>query len=212
MATSVGGEGTHKGCPYGMDNDVIYNPDIHHRKSIRLDGYDYSGAGAYFISVVAQGRLCLFGSVVDGELRLNDAGKMVRRVWDGMPDRFPLINMDEFVVMPNHVHGVIFIHQPAPTTGATSRAPAGGRAPTRGAPTLGDVVGAFKSVTTVEYSRGVREMGWQRFDKRLWQRNYFERVIRNDSELGRTREYIANNIMNWESDRENPSGTISSAG
>ena len=108
-----------------MDNDVIYNPDIHHRKSIRLDGYDYSDAGAYFISVVAQGRLCLFGSVVDGELRLNEAGKMVRRVWDGMPDRFPLINMDEFVVMPNHVHGVIFIRQPAPTTGATSRAPAG---------------------------------------------------------------------------------------
>ena len=137
---------------------------------------------------------------------------MVRRVWDGMPDRFPLINMDEFVVMPNHVHGVIFIRQPAPTTGATSRAPAGGRAPTRGAPTLGEVVGAFKSVTTVEYSRGVRDMGWQRFDRRLWQRNYFERVVRNDSELGRTREYIANNIMNWESDRENPFGTISSAG
>ena len=202
-----------------MDNDVIYNPDIHHRKSIRLDGYDYSGAGAYFISVVAQGRLCLFGSVVDGELRLNEAGKMVRRVWDGMPDRFPLINMDEFVVMPNHVHGVIFIRQPAPTTGATSRAPAGGRAPTRGgraptrgAPTLGEVVGAFKSVTTVEYVRGVRGLGWQGFDKRLWQRNYFERVVRNESELGRTREYIANNIMNWESDRENPSGTILSAG
>ena len=157
--------------------------------------------------------MCLFGSVVDGELHLNDAGKMVRRVWDGMPDRFPFINMDEFVVMPNHIHGVIFIRQPAPTTGATSRAPTrGGRAPTRGAPTLGDVVGAFKSVTTVEYVRGVRGLGWQRFDKRLWQRNYFERVIRDESELGRIREYIANNIMKWEFDRENPSGTIASAG
>ena len=60
---------------------------------------------------------------------------------------------------------------------------------------MGDVVGAFKSVTTVEYGRGVRELGWQRFDKRLWQRNNFERVIRNESELGRIREYIANNIM-----------------
>ena len=88
----------------------------------------------------------------------------------------------------------------------------GGRAPTRGAPTLGNVVGAFKSVTTVEYGRGVRELGWQRFDKRLWQRNNFERVIRNDSELGRVREYIANNIMKWEFDRENPSGTIASSG
>ena len=185
-----------------MGDDMIYNPDIHHRRSIRLDGYDYSSAGAYFISIAAQGRLCLFGSVVDGELRLNDAGKMVRRVWDGMPDRFPFINMDEFVVMPNHVHGVIFIRQPVPTTGA----------PTMGAPALGDVVGAFKSVTTVEYVRGVRGLGWQRFDKRLWQRNYFERVIRNEHELGLVREYIANNIVNWESDRENPSGTISSAG
>ena len=150
------GGGHPQGVPLRMDNDMIYNPDIHHRRSIRLDGYDYSHAGAYFISIAAQGRLCLFGSVVDGELRLNDAGKMVRRVWDGMPDRFPFIDLDEFVVMPNHVHGVIFIRQPAPTT----------RAPTRGAPTLGDVVGAFKSVTTVEYCRGVRGLGWQRFDKR----------------------------------------------
>ena len=77
---------------------------------------------------------------------------------------------------------------------------------------MGDVVGAFKSVTTVEYVRGVRGLGWQRFDKRLWQRNYFERVIRDESELGRIREYIANNIMKWEFDRENPSGTIASAG
>ena len=171
---------------------MSYDPEIHRRRSIRLDGYDYSSAGAYFISIVAQGRLCLFGNVVDGVMRLNDAGKMVRRVWDGMSDRFPLIAMDGFVVMPNHVHGVIFIHQPAPTAGV--------------APTLGDVVRALKSVTTVEYGRGVRGMGWQRFEKRLWQRNYYERVVRNESELGAIREYIANNVVNWELDRENPNG------
>ena len=81
-----------------------------------------------------------------------------------------------------------------------------------GAPALGDVVGAFKSVTTVEYVRGVRGLGWQRFDKRLWQRNYFERVIRNEHELDLVREYIANNIVKWEFDRENPSGSIAGAG
>ena len=179
---------------------MSYDPEIHRRRSIRLDGYDYSSAGAYFISIVAQGRLCLFGNVVDGVMRLNDGGKMVRHFWDGLPDRFPLIALDEFVVMPNHVHGVIFIRQPAPTTVATAGSTAGV------ASRLGDVVRVFKSVTTVEYGKGVRGMGWQRFEKRLWQRNYYERVVRNESELGAIREYIANNVKNWELDRENPKG------
>ena len=180
---------------------MSYDPEIHHRRSIRLGGYDYSSAGAYFVSVVVQGRLCLFGRVVDGEMRLNGAGEMVRRVWDGMPERFPFIGSDEFVVMPNHVHGVIFFRQVEATEGVPARAP------TRGAPTFGEVVGAFKSVTTVEYGRGVREAGWQRYDGRLWQRNFYERVIRNERELSLIREYIVRNPMNWESDRENPAET-----
>ena len=98
---------------------MSYDPEIHRRRSIRLDGYDYSQAGAFFISFVAQGRLCLFGKVEDGVMRLNDAGEMIRRVWDGLPDRFSMIAIDEFVVMPNHVHGVLFIRQPAPATEAT---------------------------------------------------------------------------------------------
>ena len=168
-----------------------------------------SQGGAYFITIVAQGRLCLFGDMVEGEMGLKGAGKMVRRVWDGKPDSFPFIEMDEFVVMPNHVHGVIVMHQPlASFVGAQSdiRATTGAtrRATTRVAPTLGDVVGAFKSLTTVEYGRGVREMDWRPFDKRLWQRNYYERVIRNEFELGRAREYIVNNPVEWEFDLENP--------
>ena len=183
---------------------MSYDPEIHHRRSIRLGGYDYSSAGAYFVSIVAQGRLCLFGRVVDGEMRLNGAGEMVRRVWDGMPDRFPFIGLDEFVVMPNHVHGVIFFRQVLATEGVAAMASTG--APAR-APTFGEVVGAFKSVTTVEYGRGVREAGWQRYDERLWQRNFYERVIRNERELNLIREYIVRNPMKWESDRENPTGT-----
>ena len=177
---------------------MSYDPEIHRRRSIRLDGYDYSQAGAYFISLVAQGRLCYFGKVVDGLMRLNDAGEMIRQVWDGLPDRFPLIAIDEFVVMPNHVHGVILLRQPAPTTEATAGSTEGV------APRLWDVVRAFKSVTTLEYGKGVRGLGWQPFEKRLWQRNYYERVVRNESELGAIREYIANNPKNWELDRENP--------
>ena len=216
-------EGTHKGCPYGGwrywvgkvvvartgaptrggrtgDFGMSYDPEIHHRRSIRYKGYDYTSAGAYFVSIVAQGRLCLFGEVVDGEMRLNGAGEMVRRVWDGMPERIPYVVMDEFVVMPNHVHGVIFIGQPL--------ARAAGH--TGGAPMLGEVVGAFKSVSTVEYGKGVKGSGWQRFERRLWQRNFFERIVRNEHELGQIREYIVKNPMNWESDWENPTGTNAS--
>ena len=177
---------------------MVYDPEVHRRRSIRLDGFDYSSAGAYFISVVAQGRLCLFGSVDGGKMRLNGAGEMVRRVWEAMPDRFPHVVMDAFVVMPNHVHGVIFIGRAEAMIGAGLGEIGGG------VPALGDAVRAFKSLTTVEYGRGVRGMGWERFEKRLWQRNYYERVIRNESELRAVRAYVVNNPRNWELDRENP--------
>ena len=190
--------GAHKGRPY----DVMYDLEIHQRRSIRLKGYDYSQGGAYFVTIVAQGRLCLFGDVVDGEMRANDAGEMVWRVWDGMPGRFPSIEMDEFVVMPNHVHGVIIIRQSLGSL-VGGQGDSGVQRDT-GATTVGDVVGAFKSLTTVEYGRGVRKLDWPPFDRRLWQRNYYERVIRDESEFSRVREYIANNPMEWEFDRENP--------
>ena len=180
----------------------MYDLEIHQRRSIRLKGYDYSQGGAYFVTIVAQGRLCLFGDVVDGEMRANDAGEMVWRVWDGMPGRFPSIEMDEFVVMPNHVHGVIIIRQSLGSL-VGGQGDSGVQRDT-GATTVGDVVGAFKSLTTVEYGRGVRKLDWPPFDRRLWQRNYYERVIRDESEFSRVREYIANNPMEWEFDRENP--------
>ena len=171
-----------------------------------MRGYDYARGGAYFVTIVVQGRLCMFGCVVDGEMVLNDAGRMVWRVWEGLADRFPLIDLDEFVVMPNHVHGVIFIRESLAVTDAMG----GGCA--RGGPTLGEVVGAFKSVTTVECGGGVRRMGWRQYDRRLRQRNYFERVVRDERELGLIREYIVKNPVNWESDSENTDGNSASAG
>ena len=192
---------------------MSFDPERHHRRSIRLPGYDYAGPGAYFVTICTQGRVCLFGEIVEGKLFPNDAGRMVQAVWDELPVQFLGISVDAFVVMPNHIHGIIVWTAPvgAPLVGAQSDTPTttgvgatGQGATTRVAPTLGDVVGAYKSLTTLGYVRGVKTMGWQAFPGRLWQRNYFEHVIRDETSLGRIREYIANNPQHWELDRENP--------
>jgi len=124
-----------------------YNPDIHHRRSIRLRGYDYSVAGVYFVTVCTQERECLFGEIVAGEMQMNDAGRMVESVWNDLPDRYPGVAVDVYVVMPNHSHGiVVLVNEPV---GAGPRASpdfwAEGHPPV-GAPTLSlfDVVHRFK--------------------------------------------------------------------
>ncbi|MCA1554299.1 MAG: hypothetical protein LC737_07975 [Chloroflexi bacterium] len=192
-----------------------YDPFKYHRRSIRLRGYDYSQAGAYFVTICAQNRECLFGEVVDGEMELNDAGAMLVRWWDELPNKFPAVESDAFVVMPNHIHGIVVIAddgQPrrvAPTeviadVGATLRGrPIRGRpdAPTR--PTLGDIMDWFKTMTTNEYIRGVKQRGWKPFDKRVFQRNYYEHIVRNERELNAIREYIQNNPANWMMDMDN---------
>jgi len=351
-----------------------YDPNRHHRRSIRLKGYDYSQAGAYFITICTQDRACLFGKVVNGEMRLNDAGRMVLAEWNMLPERFPHVVLDAFVVMPNHVHGIVVITNPAtddtattaptivgtglvpvpnagtmgavPNAGAMGAAPNDGMmgaapdagtmgaapdagmmgavpddgtmgavpnagtmgavpdagtmgaapdagtmgaapnagtmgaapdagtmgavpnagtmgavpdagtmgavpnagtmgaapddgattrvaptaativgtglvpvpddgattrvAPTVGdivAPTVGDIVGAFKSRVTVEYIRGVKTSGWPPFRGRLWQRNYYEHIIRNERALNAIRQYIIENPRRWQMDRENEART-----
>ena len=183
----------------------VYDPNIHNRRSMRLKGYDYSIPGAYLVTVVTQRRAELFGNVVNSKMQLNAAGEMVQRIWMEMPIRFPSIAMDTFVAMPNHIHGIIIM----------GGADAESRATTRVAPTqdgrirLGDVVGAFKSLTTLEYTRGVRDMNWAPFHGRLWQRNYYEHILRNDASLQKYRRYIVDNPIQWPIDRENPKREIS---
>ncbi|MXY43808.1 MAG: transposase [Dehalococcoidia bacterium] len=174
---------------------------------MRLKAYDYSKAGAYFVTVVAQDRLCLFGDVIEDEMHVNRAGAMVSEVWRQLPSRFPTIELDAFVVMPNHVHGIVVLNLPVgvPLVGTLGDED---RATTRVAPTLGDVVGAYKSITTVRYTRGVKVGLWNAYQGRLWQRNYYEHVIRNESELNRAREYIVGNPALWVRDRENPEGFV----
>lgn len=137
-----------------------YNPDIHHRQSIRLKGYDYRQAGAYFITICVHQRECLWGEIHGGHLHLNAAGKMVQHVWEQIPQRFPHTALDAFVVMPNHFHAIIWFVTPSAT--AVMGAPSDGQAqglPLRGTGEgLGEIVGAFKSITTVDYIQGVRRL------------------------------------------------------
>ncbi len=169
------------------------------RRILRLRDYDYTQSGAYFVTIVAQDRACLFGEVVHQRVYLNEAGKMIEKHWLALPQRFSHIETDSFIVMPNHFHSILVV---APDQRAgTSPAPT---AKHMGAVALGHVVGAFKSITTWDYARGVHEQGWPRFRQRLWQRNYYEHVIRDEGDLLRARQYIDANPANWSLDEENP--------
>ena len=172
-----------------------------------MPSFDYTQASAYFVTIVAQRRASFFGTVSGEEMRLNEAGRIAYRTWESLPLRFSAIDIDLFVIMPNHLHGIVVIRQEpvgAPLVGARRSVPGGSRVTTRVAPTLGDVIGAYKSLTTVEYIRGARSMNWPRFHKRLWQRNYFEHVVRDSESLERIRQYILDNPAQWSLDPENP--------
>jgi putative transposase len=213
-----------------------FDPRIHHRRSIRLKGYDYRQAGGYFVTLVTQGREMLFGEVVNGEMDLNPAGEMIVRWWLELPNKFPNVNVDIFMPMPNHFHGVIFIFEPsnvgvdlrvnpAPGLGITppmpqtipsaQPIPGDGDFPRNGggyadpplqrpnAP-LSQMIQWFKTMTTNEYIRGVKQLGWKPFSGKLWQRNYYEHIIRNETALNRITRYIESNPARWTDDNENP--------
>jgi REP element-mobilizing transposase RayT len=183
----------------------------HRRRSIRLKSYDYSQAGAYFVTICTQDRACLFGEVLDDAIRLNDAGAMVASLWEDLPARFSAIEIDAFVVMPNHLHGIVVLpDQWAATRVAPTNEVSGvgatlvGARSAGNAPNLGSIIGAFKSIAAVGYMRGVKSAGWPAFHRRLWQRNYYEHVIRDEVALGRLRRYIDENPLRWAFDEENP--------
>jgi putative transposase len=174
-------------CPPASMSIVLdfmtYDPEKHHRRSIRLKGFDYSRSAVYFITICVQNRECLFGTIPQDRMLLNDAGKMVSAEWLTLPGRFPAIILDEFVVMPNHFHGIIYI---SPNSIEN--------------PTLGKIIGAFKSIVNNNYIDGVKNQGWAPFDKRLWQRNYYEHIVRDDSALQKIQQYIQDNPLTWQAD------------
>ena len=168
-----------------------YDPYKHHRRSIRLKDYDYSQAGAYFVTICAQHGQCRFGEIKDGAMHLSPAGEMVVACWQALPEQFPTIDLDTFGLMPNHAHGVILITE----TGFNAN---------NNPIVLGNMVGAFKSITTNEYIDGVHTLGWEPFHKRIWQRDFYDHIIRNARALNAIRAYIINNPANWQADQLHP--------
>lgn|GEM_PF-87594 len=180
-----------------------YDPNKHHRRSVRLKGYDYAQAGAYFVTICTQNRGHMFGEVVNEEMRLNDAGRLVQSVWDGLPGHYPGVETDAFVIMPNHIHGIVVLVGAGPRACLETGQPRG-VAPTL---SLSDVVHRFKTLITKRYADGVKQFGWLPFCGHLWQRNYYEHIIRDEVSLNRIRQYIIDNPARWAFDRENPQVT-----
>ncbi|MDI7277092.1 MAG: transposase [Anaerolineae bacterium] len=198
------------------------NTADHHRRSIRLRGWDYTEAGAYFVTLVTHERATLFGDVVDGQVVLTEYGRIAAEEWVRTAEVRANVEMDEFVVMPNHVHGIVWIARRADGArqrledgarrrledGARQRLEDGARrrlAPTRGgreitvaAGSLGAIVGGYKSAVArrINDLRGMTGAP-------VWQRNYYERVVRSEPELAAIRRYIQQNPANWAGDSEN---------
>jgi putative transposase len=187
-----------------------FDPQKHHRRSIRLKGYDYSESGAYFVTVLTWQRECLFGEITGGEMRLNEFGQIVRAEWLKTARIRPHVEIheDEFVVMPNHLHGIIWIvddrmvgatWQVAPTQVApTSVAPTRNKSKTLIPNSLGAIIGQFKTASAKRINALRQRRGIP-----VWQRNYYERIIRNDHELNNVWDYMDANPTNWDSDEEN---------
>lgn len=165
------------------------------RKPLRLPGFNYKSAGFYFITFCVQGRLCLLGEITNGKSVLNEAGYIVYREINTIKNRHFGIHVDIFIVMPNHVHAIIVIEP-----GRTRRSD-----PTDFS--LADVIRNIKTFTTTEYIHGVHTKKWPPFHKRLWQRGYYEQIIRNDKSLSNIRQYIIDNPLKWATDKENPQNT-----
>jgi REP element-mobilizing transposase RayT len=149
------------------------------RKHVRLPGFDYSTPGAYFVTICADFFRCLFGEVRDGVMQLNDLGAIAHRCWEEIPKHYPEADLDVFQIMPNHMHGVVYL--------------------TEKGHSLGNIVGSYKGAVT-------RQIRASRIHVRaaIWETSYHDHVIRNDDSLQKIRTYIINNLLKWELDRYNP--------
>lgn len=183
-----------------------YDTDRHNRKSIRLKGYDYSQNGGYFVTICTHNKQCLFGDIVNSKMELSEMGKIAEKCWNEIPDHFDNILLDYFVIMPNHIHSIINIvgakHLGVTSTkyshlSSPNASPLQPRGTDKGS--LGAIIQNYKSVTTRKINKIFSRQG-----SLLWQRNYYEHVIRNDSDLNDIREYIINNPLKWALDKENP--------
>ncbi|MGM0540497.1 MAG: transposase [Thermodesulfobacteriota bacterium] len=174
-----------------------YDPEIHNRRSIRLTGYNYSQPGAYFVTLCTHNRSCLFGDIVDGKMIANALGRFASTCWDKIPSHNPHVTLDAFVIMPNHLHGVLYIDtQSEENIGANDYSFYTSR-PTGTSKTLGSILRGFKIGVTK----------WVRQNTKIknpWQRGFYEHIIRNEEDLDMVREYIMTNPKNWNKDKLHP--------
>lgn len=156
-----------------------FDPKIHHRRSIRLQGYDYSQAGAYYVTIVVQGRECLLGEIVNGEMKLSHFGKIVQYVLFDLPKHYPHVELDSFCIMPNHLHIIIVLKHDV----LVKRHP------------LSEIIRAFKSFSAKRINLLRKTSGIP-----VWQRNYYEHIIRDEKDYETKRNYILMNLQNWENE------------
>ena len=192
-----------------------YDPIQHHRRSIRLSGYDYSQSGAYFVTICSYQRQCVFGDIVNGQMHLNQYGDIVADTYQWLCQRYPFLHLDEWIIMPNHFHAIMviadqsYINTDKPCRGGSRTAPTNyqrqtdttinHRNSTAKRKPLGRLIGAFKTVSTKKINILRDAPGTP-----LWQRNYYEHIIRNEQAMDKIRQYIINNLISWVEDQLHP--------
>jgi putative transposase len=190
-----------------------YDPEKYHRHSIRLPDYDYCSAGAYFVTICACQNICLFGDIVDSQMHLSELGQIADGCWRAIPAHHRHVALDSFVVMPNHVHGILWITQAIGNPGEGARyisplqknhgehktPPHTQPIPSPSPGSLGVIIGTYKAAVT----RAVNRLHWT-VEGTVWQRSYYERVIRHQDALRRVRAYIVLNPARWMDDPYHP--------
>jgi putative transposase len=176
-----------------------YKPDIHHRRSIRLKGYDYSQAGLYFITICTHERACLFGNIIHNtlsEMKLNDAGKFADECWRAIPQHFPNVILHAYIIMPNHIHGIIELNWNGMNVGSNNYSPQPPPQQPFASPskTIGSVIRGFKIGVTKWFQQNT-------CIKSVWQRNYYEIIIRDAQSHQYITDYIISNPVKWKNDK-----------
>ncbi len=182
------------------------NLSYHNRNSIRIPRYDYSQAGYYYITICTEKHEDLFGVIENSQIILSDLGIIVKECWEDIPNHFPNISLDQWIIMPNHLHGILVISSKDALTpvGVQDLEPLQSgdcsyhRFQHISKQSIGAIVQSFKGTVTREWHK-------ENPDQNIWQRNYWERVVRNEKELLAFREYIQNNVLSWELDSLNKS-------
>jgi putative transposase len=193
------------------DTHPKFDPNKHHRKSIRIQGYDYSQVGVYFVTIVTYQRDCLFGKIENEEMILNDIGNIAVECWHAIPEHFPNVELGAFVIMPNQVNGIILItaerrgevlsprYNPN-NNNSNQGSNQGEETPPLRKRTLGQIVAYFKYQSTKEMNHIETKNAITKF----WQRNYYEHIIRNEREMDNIWRYIESNPAQWDRDEESP--------